>query len=244
MRKLSPAKQKILLLLLGGLTLSLTRTPRQYFKVLGEIKKEWKKIKVKGLAAEIRALYQSKLVETKFNKNGTLTLILTEKGRKKALTYNIDNMKIPMQRWDGKWRIVIFDVPEERKNARNALREKLKNLGFCELQKSVFVHPFSCKDQIDFIIEFFELRPNVRYGVLESIDNELHLKNIFNFGGAGFGGHAGIIFTSILFNLNGHRDKFFWIECYCHENYHHFVSFFSLFGAILMEISCIRTGPP
>jgi len=179
MRKLSPAKQKILLLLLGGLTLSLTRTPRQYFKVLGEIKKEWKKIKVKGLAAEIRALYQSKLVETKFNKNGTLTLILTEKGRKKALTYNIDNMKIPMQRWDGKWRIVIFDVPEERKNARNALREKLKNLGFCELQKSVFVHPFSCKDQIDFIIEFFELRPNVRYGVLESIDNELHLKNIF-----------------------------------------------------------------
>ncbi len=57
---------------------------------------------------------------------------------------------------------------------------KLKKLEFYELQKSVFIHPFDCKDEIDFIIEFFEARPFIRFAIIESIDNELHLKKIFD----------------------------------------------------------------
>ena len=56
---------------------------------------------------------------------------------------------------DGEWRIVIFDIPEKFKKAREALRMKLKELGFLELQKSVFIFPYECEDEINFIVEVF-----------------------------------------------------------------------------------------
>lgn len=81
---------------------------------------------------------------------------------------------------DGKWRLVVFDIPEKIREGRRALREKIRELGFHELQKSVWIFPYECKNEIDFIVEFFNLRKYVRFGILESIDNELHLKKIFN----------------------------------------------------------------
>jgi len=86
------------------------------------------------------------------------------------------------EKWDGQWRMVIFDIPEDLRKARDALRSKLKELGFCELQKSVFVFPYECKDEIDFIVEFFGVREYVRYGILRSIDNDPHLRRIFHLG--------------------------------------------------------------
>ena len=89
------------------------------------------------------------------------------------------SIKIPKQ-WDKKWRIVIFDIPEKLKKSREILRFQLKRLNFYELQKSVFVLPYSCKDEIEYIIEFYGIRRFVRFIVAESIDNELHLKKHFN----------------------------------------------------------------
>ncbi len=179
MRDLSFAKKKILLLLLGGLTLSLNRSPGRYFHILSRIKKEWAVINRKKLKYEIRKLYQSELISTKCDLGGTLTLTLTEKGKQKALRYNLEKIEIPKQKWDGRWRIVVFDIPESRRDARDAFRALLKKMGFYELQKSVFIHPYECKNEIDFVVEFFQLNRNVRYGILDSIDNELHLRDIF-----------------------------------------------------------------
>lgn len=179
MRGLSFTKKKILLLLLGGFTLSLNRSPGKYFYILSKIRKEWAAIERKRLKYEIRRLYQSKLISTKSNPDGTLTLVLTKKGKQRALKYDLEKIKIPEQKWDGRWRIVIFDIPESRRTARDALRTLLKKMGFYELQKSVFIHPYECKNEIDFVVEFFQLNRNVRYGILDSIDNELHLKDIF-----------------------------------------------------------------
>lgn len=93
----------------------------------------------------------------------------------------IDNLKFKKQeKWDGLWRIIIFDIPEKFKKARNALAQKLKSAGAYPLQKSVFVYPYDCKDDIDFIVEFFNLRKYVRFILAKEIDNELHLKKIFN----------------------------------------------------------------
>lgn len=172
-------KRKILLLLLAGISFSLTWHPGKQWKIIKQLSKEWKKIDDEVLKEEIKKLYRSRLVERKKNPDGSFTFVLTEKGKLKALTYHFQNMKIKKENWDGKWRIVIFDIPEKMKSARDALREKLKELGFYELQKSVFVFPFECKNEIDFVIEFFNLRKFVRFGLLESIDNELHLKEIF-----------------------------------------------------------------
>ena len=173
-------RQKILLLLYAGVALGFTYTPKQQYRVLKTLKKEWGKIDRENLKKEIRNLYRSRLIEGKENPDGSFTYVLTNKGKIKALTYHFQEMKIKENHWDRKWRVVIFDIPEKIKTSRNALREKLKEMGFYELQKSVFVFPYECKDEIDFIIEFFNLRKYVRYGIFDFIDNDLHLKKIFH----------------------------------------------------------------
>lgn len=174
-------KQKILLLLGTGLVLAFNRSSRHHWKVIENFPKAWRDIERKELYRQIRELYQSKLVSYKEKSDGEIEIILTDKGKRQILTYNIDKMKIPKsEKWDKKWRVVIFDVPEKLRGARDALRKKLKELEFCELQKSVFVYPYECRKEIDFIIEFFNLRPYVRYIVAENIDNQDHLRLKFN----------------------------------------------------------------
>ncbi|TSC95130.1 MAG: phenylacetic acid degradation operon negative regulatory protein [Parcubacteria group bacterium Licking1014_1] len=176
---MKPTTQKILLLLFTGVALSLSYTPRQYWRTLKSASKEWKIINKKDLRYGINKLYESKCVRKSKNKDGTVTIIITDKGKLKALTYHFERMAIEKKNWDGKWRIIGFDVPEKVRWGRDALRDKIKKLGFYELQKSVFIFPYNCKNEIDFIIEFFEIRKYVRFGILETIDNERHLKEIF-----------------------------------------------------------------
>lgn len=176
---MKPLAQKVLLVLLTGVALSIAYTPRQYWRTVKIAGKEWKKINKKELRYELRKLYQSKLIGRKENLDGSTTMILTEKGKLRALTYRFDEMKIKNKKWDGKWRMVGFDVPEKVRWGRDALRDKIKKLGFYEFQKSVFIYPHDCKNEIDFIIEFFGIRKYVRFGILEYIDNEKHLKEIF-----------------------------------------------------------------
>jgi DNA-binding transcriptional regulator PaaX len=177
---MTPAKQKILLLLYAGISLGFTYTPNRQYRILKNLCREWRKIDRNKLRDDIRALYKSHLVETKENPDGSLTYILTDKGKLKTLTYHFQNMEITKDKWDGKWRLVVFDIPEKLKHARNAIREKLKEIGFYELQKSVFVFPYHCQDEIDFVIEFFNLRKFVRFGTMDFIDNDLHLREVFN----------------------------------------------------------------
>jgi len=172
-------KEKILLLLLSGIALGCSYTCKQQYRVLKTLGKEWKRIDKDKFKKEIRNLYRSNLIKEKRNQDGSFTFVLSEKGKLRALTYHFDKIKIKEKIWDGKWRIISFDIPEKFKWGRNALRKKIKELGFHEFQKSVFIFPHECKDEIDFIIEFFGIRKYVRYGVLEYIDNDLCLKKIF-----------------------------------------------------------------
>jgi len=176
---MGPAKRKILLLLMAGIALGLAYSPNRQRRILKELGKEWKKINEEKLKRDIRDLYLSKLVWIKENLDGSCTYVLTEKGKQRALTYHIEKMKIPEQPWDRKWRLVVFDIPEKLRPARDTLRKKLKDLGFYELQKSVLVYPYECKNEIEFLVEFWNIRKYVRYGILETIDNELHLKSHF-----------------------------------------------------------------
>ncbi len=176
---MSVIKQKILLLLFSGIALGLTYHPYRQLKIIKGAVKEWKNIGENKLKEEIKKLYRSQLIERKKNPDGSYTFRLTEKGKIKALTYRFQEMKIENKKWDRKWRIVIFDIPEKIRIGRDALREKLKELGFYEIRKSAFIIPYECQNEIEFIIEFFDLRRYVRFGVLDTIDNELHLKQIF-----------------------------------------------------------------
>jgi DNA-binding transcriptional regulator PaaX len=176
---MSPTKQKILLLLLGGLAFGCSYTARNQWNVIKTISKEWDDIDKQDLHKEIVSLYQSKLIKKTKNTDGTYTFMLTDKGKLRALTYDFDTMVIKNKDWDGKWRFVVFDIPEKFRSGRDALRNKIRNLGFYELQKSVFIFPYECENEIAFVIEFFGITKYVRYGSMDMIDNDIYLKKHF-----------------------------------------------------------------
>ena len=178
--QIGPVSRKILILLGAGLALGLTSRPDAYFKILKGAAKEWNLINERSLHEAIKKLYQSKMIDYKENKNGAVTMVLSEEGKRRILTYNLDNIEIKKPvRWDELWRVIIFDIPENLKKGRNALAAKLKQLGFYPMQKSVFIHPYECKDEIDFIVENFNLRPYVRYIVAKKTDIDLDLEHKF-----------------------------------------------------------------
>lgn len=159
----------------------MTRRPDKYFKIVRQTIKAWKKIDEESLRRAIKRLYQSNLVASKANSDGTESLILTDNGKKRVLQYNFDKMQIPKPaQWDKLWRLVIFDIPEDHKRGRDALAHKLKILGFYPIQKSVFIFPYECKNEIEYVSEMFSVKPFVRFMTVKDIDIELDLKRRFD----------------------------------------------------------------
>lgn len=177
----SLAKRKILFTLAAGISLGLHRSPQQYFKIIGDIPKEWRKMKKRYLRDCIREFYNNKVIDFKESSNGTCRIVLTEKGKMKTIEMDEESMVIKRPTsWDKKWRLIIFDIPESKKYARNALRQKLKNLGFYQMQKSVLAYPYHCLEEIEFLVELFQIRRYVRYIEASNITNDSELKLHFS----------------------------------------------------------------
>ena len=95
---------------------------------------------------------------------------LTPAGLKKLSAFRLDrNFKAISRNWDGFWRLVIFDIPEDQKTIREGLRNRLKFYGFYPLQKSVFVYPCSCEKEIEELSDFFELGGNLDTLLVKSL---------------------------------------------------------------------------
>ncbi len=106
--------------------------------------------------------------------------VLTEKGRALLARKNIEDISLPTpKRWDGQWRMVIFDIPENFKKARNALRWKLQQMGFRYLNLSVWVHPYECRDQINAIAKYYEVGRFVRLLDVVYFDGMDDMQRIF-----------------------------------------------------------------
>ena len=101
---------------------------------------------------------------------GLIKIEITNKGKTRLLEYDYDNIEIKKPKVDGKWRLIIFDIPEQRKRDRDALRRKLIELGFTRLQDSVFASPYPCKDEIDFLANYLNISDFVTLAVIEKIE--------------------------------------------------------------------------
>ena len=84
--------------------------------------------------------------------------------------------------WDGKWRIAIFDIPEEHASMRDRVRHVLKDAGFVMLQNSVWVFPHECEELVQLIKEESRLSKHILYGTLEAIQDDTILKKHFRLG--------------------------------------------------------------
>lgn len=178
-RRMGSLKRKILILLQAGCALGLTSSPKKHWWILGQIPKELTREDKQGLERAIKSLYASHLVDVQHNKEIT-SLTLSKGGKLEALKYNLEDMQIhPQPKWDEKWRIVMFDIPEKSRKLRNALRFHFSKIGMIELQKSVLVHPYPCEKEIEFILEYYNAKKYVRFITAEKIDNELHLLKKF-----------------------------------------------------------------
>lgn len=164
-------RKMVIMLLWAGLALGLSRSPRQSFKIITEVSNELCGIREDNLKRTIKDLYKLGILKEIRNKNGTIKIVLSDAGNGMAMYYSLDDLIIVKPKeWDGNWRIVMFDIPERFKKVRDEIRMHLKSLGFYELQKSVFVHPFPCAGEVDKIIKFYNAREYVRIITANSID--------------------------------------------------------------------------
>ncbi len=153
---------KTLEILGNGFILSLSKDKKQRFKLHRECDRLWHEIDRKELYHVLRRLRLHGFVETIKKTNNLERITLSKKGKNRWLQYQFHNIELKkLKRWDKKWRMVLFDIPETHKKIRDSLRRKLKNLGFLEFQKSVFIYPFPCRDEINFIINFYNIEDRV-----------------------------------------------------------------------------------
>ncbi len=84
----------------------------------------------------------------------------------------------PEEPWDGKWRLITFDVPEKRRRERDWLRNALMNAGYTFVQRSVFLGKKPIPRVIFETIQERDLSKFVRLIVIGEIDDETFLEKM------------------------------------------------------------------
>ena len=98
-------------------------------------------------------------------------LVLTHKGKRLLNQKALENLYPPrLHTWDKKWRLVLFDIPEEFKKGRDGFASGLKRMGFVQIQKSCLGFPFPCLDEVEILADFHEVRPFVTFLVEEGVE--------------------------------------------------------------------------
>ncbi len=118
-------------------------------------------------------------------------LIITKAGRQRAKKDAADKLTIAQPKeWDKSWRLVLFDIPETKRDARAALTNMLRSLGFQLLQQSVWIHPFPCREQVETLCVRYGVAQWVSYIETSHIDHDHILQKRFAavFRGNNFGG--------------------------------------------------------
>ncbi len=88
---------------------------------------------------------------------------LTDRGREYLMRHELANAKLEQpKKWDGKWRLVVFDIQEKRRHVRDTIRTHLTRLGLSPIQKSVWLYPHPCGDLVRLLKVDLELGSNVQ----------------------------------------------------------------------------------
>jgi len=116
----------------------------------------------------IKRLKRQELVE----QQGSMYL-LTRRGKRWVLKYTLEDLIIPKPKtWDGKWRMVIYDVARHKAALRNIFRTTLRRLGFYNVQESVWIFPYPCEKEISFLRDYCGIGSDVIYVIAHKIEND------------------------------------------------------------------------
>ncbi len=146
-----------------------------------QIFKGSKKYSKKQINSAIDSIKRQRLIEYVCDSSGKTIVKITKKGETRLRAFAIDLMEIKKpNKWNGKWRLVMFDIPIRFTKGREALRHHLKELGFYQFQKSAWIFPYPCEDEIIFIADFFGVGKFVEILTIENILRDGHLKKHFH----------------------------------------------------------------
>lgn len=146
------------------------------FVLINEILKDIHDFTGERLKTAVIYLKSKNLVNKKKDYEGSVLVSLTERGFLRAINYKFRRLANKKEKWDGKWRMIAFDIPRECQKGRKALVYRLKTGGFYEMQESIFLYPYDCKSEVDALLELFKIKKYVRFGLLDFIDNEEKIK--------------------------------------------------------------------
>ncbi len=127
----------------------------------------------------IRTIYylQQKGLIRSVDKEGKRFIKLTKRGRLRTLLEKFD-VNTNAQ-WDGKWRVLMFDIPESVNALRSQLVYHLKDLSFVKLQGSVYISPFAFNESAMEYLKISGLTRFIRLLLVEKIDDDKDLRKIF-----------------------------------------------------------------
>lgn len=141
-------------LMIGG-AITIAATSPYFVHNLLTARKKFKKYPKHKVSHTFHRLKSQGLINIS-NRNHQVYISLTDEGKKKAGWLQIDKLRIKKpKKWDGKWRLLMFDIAQMKKLFREALRGKLKEIGFLPFQKSIWICPFDCKAEIGLLKDFF-----------------------------------------------------------------------------------------
>lgn len=140
---------------------------------------EWKQFNPSYLKRTLTRMRREKLVKI-VEHDGEQIIELTKNGRRRIIKYSLESLSIDKPNaWDGRWRLVMYDVPHRRKQLRDVFRQTLKNLSFYQLQESVWLFPYPCEDQVSFLREYYGVGNEVLYVVATKLEDDAPYRTYF-----------------------------------------------------------------
>lgn len=155
------AKIILALLAVGGV-LTVGMIAPNIFGATGRLRKKNHFFNKKDFNKAKNYLKRQDYIKVKEDK-GISEIEITDKGIGRTLRTAFCGLKVDMsKKWDGNWRIVMFDIPNRHKWAREGFREKIKEMGFYQIQESVFIMPYPCEEEIELLISLFSISSYTR----------------------------------------------------------------------------------
>ncbi|MDR3643434.1 MAG: CRISPR-associated endonuclease Cas2 [Candidatus Doudnabacteria bacterium] len=145
-------------------------------------KHDWQENKQLGSFGHYRQTayhFQRKgVINIKIAASGQRFMELTKKGELELLMARAWLNKPAV--WDGKWRVIFFDIPENANTRRDKLRRLLIKNGFIKLQASIYISPYTLNRLAIDYLKNTGLIGYIRIGRLEELDDDRDLRKKFN----------------------------------------------------------------
>ena len=128
-----------------------------------------------ALTRSIKNLVEAGCAEIHHSDNQSYIKI-TPKGKTKLNSIELEGADVLVPAvWDGFWRIIILDIPEDRKNEREALRYLLKKANFVCIKNTVWISPYPYENIFTNIKKDLNFSTELMIIVTDKLDEETNL---------------------------------------------------------------------